>query len=81
MKSMGLTTEKIVRVALMYGEHLMGEDFVGYKFVMGNSIFWNSLLQYMYNKGENVSEILNSDWLSKNNIEVLEHDSRIWNHY
>ncbi len=38
----------------------MGDDFIGYKFIGEESLFWNSLLQEKHNQGFNISDVMNS---------------------
>lgn len=81
MKTGNIDIETVVKQAVHYGEQLMGDDFIGYKFVKGNSIFWNSLIYNLYQNDHDVANILNKAWLLQNNIETLEYDSNVWKFY
>lgn len=74
-----IKVEDVVKNAIHYGVSLMGDDFIGYKFVGKNNDFWNSILFELRNNGRDVGEILNSEWLKENGIEYMEHDSNVWN--
>ena len=68
----------IVFVVNEYDTQLMGDDFIGYKFVGDKKEFFNYLLEDQHNKGADFS-FLNAEWLKEKRIEVLEHDSKVWN--
>jgi hypothetical protein len=74
-----LTVEEVIKNGVNYGIEIMGDDFIGYKFVGENSEFWNSILLELHNNGKELAEILNSVWLKANNVPYLEHDSVMWN--
>ncbi|MCA1025723.1 hypothetical protein LCM23_06435 [Cytobacillus kochii] len=81
MKTVYIDAERVVREAIHHKQQLMGDDFIGFKFIKGNSVFWNSLLNNLHSQGENVAEILNSEWLRKNEIPVVEFDHMVWRNY
>lgn len=68
----------VTNATCYYGISIMGDDFIGYKFVGKNSEFWNSLLELLYDKGENIADTLNSEWLKGNGIKYLEYNSEVW---
>jgi|GEM_PF-6083754 len=80
MNVIELTTEDIIKVASnKYGVEIMGDDFIGFKFIGEEALFWNSLLQEKHNQGIDVSVVMNSSWLKSNGIPYVEHSSDIWN--
>lgn len=62
----------IVFVVKEHNAKLMGDDFIGYKFVGDKKDFWNHILETQD------CSFLNSDWLKEKEVEVLEHDSKVW---
>jgi hypothetical protein len=78
MASKNITAEDVVKHGVGYGTKLMGDDFIGYKFVGDKSEFWNGILMELHNNGHDVASVLNSAWLKENDIAVLEHDNDVW---
>lgn len=56
---------------------LMGDDFIGYKFVGEKAQYWNELMLKIYNEDEDTT--LTYSKLKLNDITPLEYDSIIWN--
>jgi hypothetical protein len=67
----------IVKKAIKYNVEIMGDDFIGYKFVGEDSDFWNNLLLQICDF-EEIRGIMNSESLKKNNISFSDYDSNKW---
>ncbi|NUJ19450.1 hypothetical protein FKN04_23245 [Bacillus glycinifermentans] len=78
MKTIEITPESVVQEAIKNGQKIMGDGFIGYKFVYEGSTFWNSLLKMLFDQGYDVSKILSTEWLTSNEIEAIPYDSKIW---
>jgi len=77
-----LMVEDILEVATKtYGVEIMGDDFIGFKFIGESSVFWNSLLQEKHDQGFDVPSRLNSEWLNSNGIPYVEYLSEVWSMY
>lgn len=50
---------------------LMGDNFIGFKFIGNNSDFYNTKLNKLVRKNQ-----LNEKWLSNRNINFLEYNSK-----
>lgn len=70
---------EIVKKGVESGVKLMGDDFIGFKFIGEESDFWNGLLLKCYELGEDIGSVLNMEYLDKEGIEYLEYDSAKFN--
>lgn len=74
-----VTVKDVIINAHELGAQVMGDDFIGYKFVGTKSEFWNGVLYFMHENGEDIGRYLNTTWLNENNITYLNYDSNVWN--
>lgn len=68
----------IVKMAAKYNVELMGDDFIGYKFIGEDSDFWNEIINKLCNHDE-ISNDINKSNLIENNISFSDFNSKRWN--
>lgn len=77
MEFYNLVSEEMFLLTLKNGtthSELMGENFIGFKFIGENSKYWNTLLKNTYPDGF----VLTDKVLSDNNITYSSYDSSKW---
>lgn len=77
MKILELRSEKMFILTLQIGtcnESLMGDDFIGYKFIGEESNYWNTLLS---NTCPN-DLIVTKQLLYDNDIQFIDYNPKIW---
>lgn len=61
---------------------LMGDDFIGFKFVGSNADFWNAAILSRYEENpEEVIDMMNATALSENGFEFVDYDGEVWKAY
>lgn len=71
-----ITVEEIVTKAVECGLEVMGDDWIGYKFVGENSSHRNKQLAEIYSTEPEV--VLNAEWFKILGISVLEYENGTW---
>lgn len=74
-----MNAQTIINKAIAEKVTLMGDDFIGFKFVGEDAGFYNKLLVEAYQEGQEVLMFMNSKWLNENKIPYVEYESNIWN--
>jgi hypothetical protein len=70
--------EEIVRTVSRSGIKIMGDNYIGFKFIGAGSLFWNDLLLHLYDEGADISDVMNEQWLSVNGIHYFAYDTLKW---
>lgn len=67
----------IIKMATKYNIELMGDDFIGYKFVGEDANFWNDIISRLCDYDE-IRDNINKKNLLKNNISFSDYDNKRW---